>query len=546
MTHMNEFRSRNTDATLGQNAINNPANWNTMRSELTNITTGANANGTTNGINVVTSPNATHGNFNVRVDQVAQGDLVRGARFNGTATGAVGESTANGSDDVYRGNVNLDSSIWTFLASSPYGTAALTGQTATVRIGGVDNFEIRSDESIQSFMNRVNSHADTGVIMSFDTMRGVFTMEARGTGEDARVVTGNDQFGFLQHIGLHNVRYGANNPVDTSFPPGVSLPPNATPPSDAVYRFARVAQNAIIYFDGGSALGGIELEQESNSFEIEGLRINLTGNAAVGQTFNINTTQDVDDVMEMIRDFVEQYNNLIRYLNALHTTPRPRAGNSVRGAFFEPLTDEQREAMSDREIERWEEQARTGLHHRDDVLRQIHNDLRRMVQEPVRIGDGQYMRLSNIGITTGYGSGSERLIGMLQIDEAMLRNALETRGEDVERMFTQSPMAAGSQATRNARLADPRSGIATRVDDIISNAISINGSLFERAGREGGVAATDNRMSRQIRDYDDRIFQMQQWLTRRENHFFMMFARMENAMAQANAQMDSLWAFAGM
>jgi flagellar hook-associated protein 2 len=91
-----------------------------------------------------------------------------------------------------------------------------------------------------------------------------------------------------------------------------------------------------------------------------------------------------------------------------------------------------------------------------------------------------------------------------------------------------------------------RVGLGMRMNHVIENAIGWDGTIRRQAGQEGGTDANDNALTRRIRDYDRRIADMQQFLLRRENQFFAMFARMESAMAQANAQMDSLWAFAGM
>jgi len=88
-------------------------------------------------------------------------------------------------------------------------------------------------------------------------------------------------------------------------------------------------------------------------------------------------------------------------------------------------------------------------------------------------------------------------------------------------------------------------GLAFRLNFIIENATGLTGTLRDRVGIANGHDATTNRMSRQIQAYDSRLEQMQRWLQRRESHFFAMFARMEQAMAQSQAQMDSIFAFAG-
>jgi flagellar hook-associated protein 2 len=211
--------------------------------------------------------------------------------------------------------------------------------------------------------------------------------------------------------------------------------------------------------------------------------------------------------------------------------------------------------MSDSEITRWEEQARVGLFHRDEDLRQLQNQLRRAVTDPVTLADGTRITLAEIGITTGYGTGALRNIGMLQIDEERLREALAENPERVQGLFMHEArypaghpnagmlMSGRTPAERSARMSV--SGLGDRLHDALANSIDRDGVLYRRAGSENSnLSNTQNQMSRQMRTYDERLEQMQRWLARREAHFFQMFARMEQAMAQANAQMDSLWMFA--
>lgn len=343
---------------------------------------------------------------------------------------------------------------------------------------------------------------------------------------------------------------------------------------------ARVATDAVNAAGDTVYITGLFASSTNTLTQIEGLSINIAGatgmarNAAgviladatnAGQQVNINVHRNVDDAIEMIREFVEAYNEMIRNLNTLHTTARPRAGGSARGSFFEPLTDEQRAAMSDREVERWEEQARIGLLHRDNDIRNIQQQLRDAMMSPVVLARDpvtgnvtDQIFLFNVGITTvGMdGASEDRLIGVLQIDEERLRSELEADPDRVMQLFAQSPIAAqdvptsgintlesGSIIQRNAR--SPYVGIGWRLNDLINNvAIDFDSSLRQRAGVPNAIDATENTLSRQIRDYDRRIDQMQEWLIRRENHFFAMFARMEQAMAQSHQQMDALFAFA--
>ena len=52
----------------------------------------------------------------------------------------------------------------------------------------------------------------------------------------------------------------------------------------------------------------------------------------------------------------KDYNEMLELVNKQVSTPRPRSSGKV----YDPLTDEQRKEMSDKEIEVWEEKARVS------------------------------------------------------------------------------------------------------------------------------------------------------------------------------------------
>jgi flagellar capping protein FliD len=397
---------------------------------------------------------------------------------------------------------------------------------STMRINGLHDITIRHNYTVEEIIDRINA---VGSSNGF----GIVRNEEHGIPEFVPdTATFNDPTGFLQHIRSQLVKAEEHRErVD-----------DADAKAAAQITFG---QNAKITIDTGElephpVTGDPEpviiiIDSETNRFSFRGHVITLNG--AQEGTFTVDTTRDVSDAMDNIRAFVDSYNALILSINTMHTTARPRSNDRN---FFEPLTQEQREAMSDREIERWEELAKTGLLHRDRTLRDIQNQLRQWITSGVTLQPGgETVFLHQLGITTGGGPHDLRLIGMLQIDEVRLQAALEENPERVMRLFTQPPPAgtATNTSQRNARL--PQQGLNGRLNDIIANAISSTGSLFELAG----TANTNSVTTRQMEEYDRRINDMHSWLARREMSLFAMFSRMEIAMARSQQQMESLWMF---
>ena len=144
------------------------------------------------------------------------------------------------------------------------------------------------------------------------------------------------------------------------------------------------AQNAEIVLDGAT------LQDSSNSFSVNGLTIELK-NVTEGKQITLNTTSDTDSVYKMVKDFVKTYNEILEELNKKYSA------ESARG--YDPLTDEQKEAMSEDEIEKWETKIKDSLLRRDGTLHSIISTLRSSLLTTTKI-DGVSYSLSSFGIVT--------------------------------------------------------------------------------------------------------------------------------------------------
>jgi flagellar hook-associated protein 2 len=401
----------------------------------------------------------------------------------------------------------------------------------TININGT-NIDVFSDDTVNSLLARVNNNTQVGVHMSFNSTEG-FTLTARNTGaaidtgleEQIRehnrtrtVVLGDDPSGLLNKL------FGANPMVA-----GTDTRIRVDNGTDTWYETS-TSNTVIMRNTEGQITHTIALN-----------------NVSEGDSFNVETRGNSANAIKAVRDFVESYNALLLMLNDAHSTNRPRTTSGGQRSFFEPLTEAERKEMSDREIERWEEQARKGLLHRDNTLRNIQAQLRRQVSEGVLLPDGSRIFLHQIGITadgTFPGQAAhQRNMGLLRIDEERLEMAVQNNPHLVEGLFTSYPPAPidGQQplqgAARNARL-----GLAHRLAGIVHEATRQQvGSITRLAGDND--AHHTNRFSRQIATYDRRMDRMQDWLIRRENQLFRQFSLMEQAMSRSHQQMDSLFMF---
>ncbi|MBU8908701.1 flagellar filament capping protein FliD [Desertibacillus haloalkaliphilus] len=266
-------------------------------------------------------------------------------------------------------------------------------------------------------------------------------------------------------------------------------------------------------------INGLETERSSNTFTIDGVTFTLKDTFENGSV-TLNAVNETDKVVDSITEFVNQYNELILAINEKTREPRHRD--------YHPLSEEEKRAMSDREVELWEEKAQSGLLRNDPLLRNGLNQFRMDVYNTVS-GEGingDFNLLSKIGISP---SSDYRQNGMLEIDENKLRSALEEDPDSVYQLF----MANGNENSEK--------GIARRLRSTISSTIR---SVESRAGNDsrGNHQFT---IGREINSVEDRISNFERRLQQIEERYWNQFTAMERAMQRANAQADQLFSFMG-
>ena len=304
--------------------------------------------------------------------------------------------------------------------------------------------------------------------------------------------------------------------------------------------------------DGGSVgtagreavfeINGIRGSRYSNSFTVDGITYNIleTGEEAFHQEVKISVGLDIDSIAGTIEKFVADYNELLAEINGkLHE-------EVFRG--FPPLTAEQKENMKEKEIELWEQKARSGLLRRESSLENMLREMRTAMYTAV---EGAH--IFEFGLET---SNDYRDQGKLIIKDggAKLREALAAEPDKVAAFFTKragidySPDLSAAQ--REARFKE--AGLAHRLNDILNDNIRTfrdsggkKGILLERAGMEGDVSEFNNYFDRQIGKVNERIDWINEVLQRKEARYYRQFTAMEKALQQLYTQSDWLMAQLG-
>lgn len=253
----------------------------------------------------------------------------------------------------------------------------------------------------------------------------------------------------------------------------------------------------------------------TNSFNFDGTNINLSEAdnfvaASEDEYITIETKKDSSGIKDTIVKFVDDYNKLLGDLYGEVNTARPKSS----GSYYDPLTEEQKEEMSEDEIKDWNEHAKKGLLYRDSSVQRFLSDIRGVMSSAV---DG--MTLASMGVTL---TDNWQDYGKLEIDESKLENAIEAHGDKIAEFFTSTD------------------GLASKLEKCVDNAISTKtnkyGYLTSLAGMANTKTATDNQIYRQIESIQSIIDKLTKKYENEQDRYWKQFSALETYMARAQQQ----------
>ncbi|NLU49723.1 MAG: flagellar hook-associated protein 2 [Syntrophomonadaceae bacterium] len=364
--------------------------------------------------------------------------------------------------------------------------------TVTFTLQGTVNGEAKekafsfdtASTNIYNVLSEINN-ANIGIKASYDATLERFFLMTTSTGSQAEIHVKADDQGFL------------NNTLKLG---------SVTDPLKVGADEANAYHGTNASIDLNDAQG---LTFSSNQFTVNGITLNLKNTSAAPVT--VSVANDVDAVVEKIKTWVNAYNDAV----GLMFTEL----NEERYRDYQPLTDEQKKEMKDKDIERWEEKARSGLLKGDSLLYSVYNQIRSSAMARVEGLTGSYTSLSSIGINTqSYQEG-----GKLYVDETKLREALTNDPEGVMNLFTASSETASNQ------------GLAVRLYDAVNNGMK---SITDKAGSSSSYY-DNSTIGKEISRINTTIDKMEERLADLEDRYYRQFTAMEQAIQKMN--MQSMW-----
>ncbi|MED1662421.1 flagellar filament capping protein FliD [Brevibacillus laterosporus] len=280
---------------------------------------------------------------------------------------------------------------------------------------------------------------------------------------------------------------------------------------------------------GKATVNGVDFAlDDKNTLDFDGISFTFKDNISAGdKKVVISTAKDTESVMTAIKEFVDTYNKVIDQFNGKLTEKVYRD--------FQPLLDEEREEMKEKQIEKWEEKAKSGLLKSDSILSDVLNQMRSSFYSPVDGVEPPKNTLASIGIGTkksdGMGSKFDYMEnGKIHIDEDKLRDALLNDQDKVIALFTNgSGISTGSDSFKSQ-------GLAQRIYSQTNAAMK---KIGEKAGKTG-TTGDNSLIGKDIRDINTRIKDWENKLKDKETHLWKKFSAMEQAINKLNSQGSNL------
>ena len=351
-------------------------------------------------------------------------------------------------------------------------------------INGV-RFSFSGDTTVNDMMKKVSATAEAKVKMSYDTLKNQFVITANEYGTDVDITIQDGGQGLLTALGFTD----EEGNITAEFVEGKNT--NIT-------------------------INGEEVETNSTSYTVDGTTFTFT-QAAVGQEFTNEVSRDHSKTIEVIKNFVEDYNKLIDDIYG-YVDDEPN-----KDYYF--LTDDDIDEMelSESQQNKWEKLAQKGILYRDSTLTDIMSKLRTALYNSVDAADGKKVGLYTLGITTSSDYSNH---GKLIFDENKnFEELFEMYADEITELFT-----------------NPDKGIAYQFETIIDNATrttgepGARGTLVDKAGVAGTASATSNSIYTKIQNLKNMIATLQKRYEQQQDRYWKIYANMETMLGNINSQ----------
>ena len=447
------------------------------------------------------------------------------------------------------GTTKLKDVKGTVKAETKLSEIGFTGDEASLNINTTDEegnavtktVSLTKDSTIQDVVNALK---DNGLNASFDANNGRIFVSSKSTGKaadfslvsattkfvekkdaDGNVIKDNNGKPTMESVALSAEEQAASKKL-------IGLLGLDTDSSNAYGdKAAKInGRDAVI------VLNGVKYTNTTNDFAINGLNISVNGvtddvadpdsDACLSglndsTAVSINTTTDSQGIYDTVKDFLTEYNNIINEITKLY--------NADSAGSYEPLTDDEKDKMSDTEIEKWETKIKDSLLRRDNSLSSVMNAMMTSMSQSIEI-NGKSYSLSSFGIQT---------LGFLNAAENE-QNAYHINGDEDDEN------TSGKEDKLMAAITSDPDTVIEFMKQLTTNLYkSIDDQMQSNDLRSRYKIYNDKEMDKQYTNLTKTIKEWESKVSDKEDYYYKQFSNMETALAKLQSQTSSISSMLG-
>ena len=273
--------------------------------------------------------------------------------------------------------------------------------------------------------------------------------------------------------------------------------------------------------DAEITLNGAPFKSSSNTFDINGLTITCKGETAVGEKITLTTENDVSGIYDMVKNFIKEYSSLINEMDKLY--------NAESSKGYDPLTDEEKDSMSEKEVEKWEEKIKDSLLRRDSTLNTVSSAMKEIMAGGYTV-NGKTLYLSDFGIETlGYFNAADNEKNAYHINGDEDEETLKTKDNTLKEMITKDPNTVVDFFTQLSKT------LYAKMDDLMARSdYSSMNTVYD-----------DKKMKEDYDSYSSKIKEAEAKLTDYEDKWYKKFSAMETALAKMQSNSSAFTSLLG-
>ena len=274
--------------------------------------------------------------------------------------------------------------------------------------------------------------------------------------------------------------------------------------------------------DARIVLNGAEFTSANNTFAVNGLTFTALAETKADEVVTVTTQDDTDGIYNMLKDFLKEYNSIINEVDKLYNA------DSAKG--YEPLTDDEKDAMSESEAEKYETKIKDALLRKDSSLSSIRSGFVEVMSKGIEV-NGKTMYLSSFGINTlSYFTAGDNEKNMYHIDGDPDDASTSGNADKLKSMIASDPDTVVSFFTQLSK------NLYSKMNDL---------SKPVEGYRSYGSFYDDKKMKTDYDDYKTKISDLEEKLADYEDKWYQKFSSMETALAKLQSSTSAVTSLLG-